>query len=105
MLPTDLVHVKIPKKRLLTPLNLDPPRNNPEVEGFVLDEVMKLVESAERDVVILVDACAVRHGVKKELRDLAEKTRFPVYAAPMGKTVISEQYERYGGVRLIFSRV
>ena len=98
MLPTDLVHVHIPKKRLLTPLNLEPPRNNPEVESFVLDEIMKLVEAAERDVVILVDACAIRHGVKKELRELAERTRFPVYAAPMGKTAISETYERYGGV-------
>ena len=49
-------------------------------------------------VVILVDACAIRHGVKKELRELAERTRFPVYAAPMGKTAISETYERYGGV-------
>ena len=105
MLPTDLVHVHIPKKRLLTPLNVEPPRNNPDVESFVLDEIMKLVEAAERDIVILVDACAVRHGVKQELRELAEKTRFPVYAAPMGKTVISESYERYGGVRIIILHV
>ena len=98
MLPTDLVHEKIPAKRLLTPLNHQPPPNDPETEEFVLDEIMKLVESAERDVVILVDACAIRHGVKKELRELAEKTRFPVYAAPMGKTAVSESYERYGGV-------
>ena len=30
--------------------------------------------------------------------DLCEKTGFPVYASPMGKTAISEEYERYGGV-------
>ena len=101
MLPTDLVHVKISKKRLLTPLNIEPPRNNPEVETFVLDEMMKLIEAADRDVVILVDACAIRHGVRKELKQLVEQTRFPVYAAPMGKTAVSEAYERYGGVRLI----
>ncbi|KAF7796304.1 hypothetical protein EIP86_007481 [Pleurotus ostreatoroseus] len=98
MLPTDLVHVHIPKKRLLTPLNLAPPRNNPEVESFVLDEIMKLIEAADRDVVLLVDACAIRHGVRKEVKELVEKSKFPVYAAPMGKTAVSEAYERYGGI-------
>lgn len=98
MLPTDLVHESIPAKRLQTPLNLSPPQNDPEVEEFVLDEIIKLVNEAEQDVVILVDACAVRHGVKKELEELVAKTGFPVYAAPMGKTAVEETYERYGGV-------
>ena len=102
MLPTDIVHLKISKKRLERPLELDPPRNNPEVEGFVLNEITKLIDSAERDVVILVDACAIRYHVKEELKAFAEKTRFPVYAAPMGKTAIAETYGRYGGVRSFF---
>lgn len=99
MLPTDLVHEQIPRKRLQTPLNIEPPQNDPEIESFVLDEIIKLIEEAERDVVILVDACAIRHNVKKEVFEFAEKTHFPVYSAPMGKTAIPEDYERYGGVR------
>ena len=98
MLPTDIVHIKIPSKRLLTPLNLQPPENDPEIEGFVLDEIVKLIEEADRDVVLLVDACSIRHNVKKEVFELAEKTHFPVYSAPMGKTAIPEDYQRYGGV-------
>lgn len=98
MLPTDIVHERIPAKRLLTPLNHDPPANDSETEEFVLDEIMKLVNQANEDVIILVDACAGRHNVKHELADLVKKTGLPVYAAPMGKSVVPESYERYGGV-------
>lgn len=98
MLPTDLVHEQVSRKRLLTPLNVEPPENDPDIEAFVLDDIMKLIHEAEKDIVIIVDACVVRHNVKKEVKELAEKTGFPVFAAPMGKTAVSEQYERYGGV-------
>ena len=98
MLPTDVAYERIPAKRLQTPLNIEPPANDPEVEEFVLDEIVKLVEEAQNDVIILVDACAIRHGVKKEVEELYQRTGFPVYSAPMGKTAVSESYERYGGV-------
>jgi pyruvate decarboxylase len=97
-LPTDLVFHKISSERLKIPLPRVPPPNDPEVEAFVLDEIVKLVEAAEDDVVILVDACAIRHDVRAEVNELIVKTGFPVYSAPMGKTVVSENYERYGGV-------
>lgn len=45
-----------------------------------------------------MDACAIRNKSRDELLELCEKTGFPVYASPMGKTAIGEQYERYGGV-------
>ena len=102
MLPTDVVHMKISSKRLQQPLDLERPINNPEVEQFVLDEIVKLIEEADRDVVILLDACVVRYRVQKEVKELVHKTRFPVYAAPMGKSSIDETYERYGGVRISF---
>ena len=102
MLPTDLVHLEIPSRRLKTPINAHPPENDKEVEEFVLDEIMKLVDEAGQDAIILVDACSIRHSVKKELEELVAKTGFPVYAAPMGKTAIVESYERYGGVSLSF---
>jgi pyruvate decarboxylase len=103
MLPTDIVHERISATRLKTPLNIVPPENEPEIEAFVLDEIVKLVEGVTKgkekgDVVVLVDACAVRHGVKEEVDELVKKTGFPVFAAPMGKTVVDEPYERYGGV-------
>lgn len=73
----------------------------------MLDEIAKLAQAAQEaengkhGVVILVDACAIRHGVRDEVKEFCEKTGFPVYAAPMGKTAIDEDYARYGGVRAL----
>ncbi|KAG6336857.1 hypothetical protein ID866_2215 [Astraeus odoratus] len=97
-MPTDLVGEKISAKRLKVPLLSAPPPNNPDVEAYVLDEIVKLVEEAAQDVIILVDACAIRHHLREEVNDLINETRFPVYAAPMGKTAVSEQHDRYGGI-------
>lgn len=98
MLPTDLAYERIPSYRLKTPINSNPPDNDPDVEQFALDEIVKLVQEADEDVIILADACAIRHGVKQEIAELVKRTGFPVYAAPMGKTAVDESYERYGGI-------
>ncbi|KAA1469815.1 pyruvate decarboxylase [Dentipellis sp. KUC8613] len=98
MLPTDLVFEKVPSKPLSTPLVRSTPPNDEEIQDFILGEVTKLVEEAGTDVIILIDACTIRHQVKQEVWDLAQKTGFPVYSAPMGKTGIWEGYERYGGI-------
>ena len=48
---------------------------------------------------VIVDGCALRYGVTGEVKDFLEKTKFPVFVAPMGKSCVDESYERYGGVR------
>jgi pyruvate decarboxylase len=63
-----------------------------------LDQIINLVGQADNNVIIVVDACAIRHDARLEVVDLVKKTGFPVYCAPMGKTAIPETYERYGGV-------
>ena len=98
-LPTDRVYNKIPRSRLDTPLQSDPQENDPHTEEFVLGEIQKLVEAAGSEVVILVDACTIRHDVTESTWDLIKRTGFPVYSAPMGKAAVPEDYERYGGVR------
>ncbi|KAG1840611.1 thiamine diphosphate-binding protein [Suillus subalutaceus] len=97
-IPMDLTSEKIPAKRLKVELSRAPPPNDPDVESYVLDEIMELVDDAKQDIVVLVDACAIRHDLRQEVNDLLVKTRFPVYAAPMGKTAVSEEHERYGGI-------
>lgn len=97
-IPMDLTTEKIPAKRLKVELSRAPPPNDPDVESYVLDEIMELVDDAKQDIVVLVDACAIRHDLRQEVNDLLVKTRFPVYAAPMGKTAVSEEHERYGGI-------
>jgi hypothetical protein len=47
---------------------------------------------------VIVDGCALRYGVTGEVKDFLEKTKFPVFVAPMGKSGVDESYERYGGV-------
>ena len=93
-----MAYERISAARLSTPLNREPPENDPEIETFVIDSIYKLIEEADGDVVVLIDACTIRHRIKKELREFLDKTQFPVYAAPMGKTAIDEDYPRYGGV-------
>jgi pyruvate decarboxylase len=102
-MPTNLVDQKISAAPLSTTLAPRIAPNDPAVENFVIGEIVKLAKAAqgegEKDgIVILVDACAIRHHVRDEVKDLCEQTGFPVYAAPMGKTAVSEEYNRYGGV-------
>ncbi|KIJ17894.1 pyruvate decarboxylase [Paxillus involutus ATCC 200175] len=97
-LPSNMVSEKISARRLKVPLSRAPPVNKPDVEAFVLDEIVKLVGEADKNVIILVDACVIRHDVQEEVKELLTSTRFPVYAAPMGKTAVSEEYDRYGGI-------
>jgi hypothetical protein len=100
-LPTDLVFTKIPRRKLDTPLTRTIETTDLHVEEFVLDGIQKLVEKAGPDVVILIDACTIRHDVVEEVWDLIQRTGFPVYSAPMGKTAVPEDYERFGGVRYL----
>jgi pyruvate decarboxylase len=105
-----MVDQNISSASLATSLTPCIPSNDPPTENFVLDEIAKLAKAAQVEgendgIIILVDACAIRHHVRNEVKQLCEKTGFPVYAAPMGKTVISEEYERFGGVCIFISPI
>lgn len=99
-LPTNVVHQKISGERLQTPLARQPAMNDPQTENYVLNLIWKCVEEAGGNVVVLVDACVIRFDVQEEVRTFLEKTGFPVYSTPMGKTAIDEDYCRYGGVSI-----
>ncbi|KIJ26857.1 hypothetical protein M422DRAFT_191655, partial [Sphaerobolus stellatus SS14] len=101
--PTDLVYEKIFAAPLRTPLNLD--SSNADVESYVLNEIVRLVSAAGGNVAFLVDACAVRHHVVGEVRELVSAAGFPVYSAPMDKSIIAEDYEHFGEVYLSSSRI
>ncbi|KAJ3776190.1 pyruvate decarboxylase [Lentinula raphanica] len=97
-LPTDVAYAKIFSYRLNIPLPRKPLLNDPAAEAAAIDEIAKLVEEADGDVAVLVDVGAVRYNVVEEVRSFVETTGFGVYASPMGKSVVSEAYERYGGL-------
>lgn len=100
-LPTDICYKKISSGRLKIPLSRLPPPNDPDTENFVLDEIVRVLqetEKAEGDVIVLVDACAVRHDVRQEVDEFVKVSGLPVYVAPMGKTSVCEAGDRYGGI-------
>ena len=72
-LPTDMVKKRVEGERLKTPIDLTYPTNEPEREDYVVDVVLKYLHAA-KDPVILVDACAIRHRVR---RDIPGRLRVP----------------------------
>lgn len=84
-MPTDIAYEKISSARLKIPLSGIPPPNEPEAEAFVLDKIEQLVKEADGNVVILLDACVVRHHARKETRELVSKTGFPRLRRAYGK--------------------
>lgn len=96
-LPANLVDLHVPASLLSTPIDLALRANEPEAQAEVVDSVLKLVSEAKNPV-ILVDACASRHSVKAEVEKLVDLTQFPVFSTPMGKSAISEDHPRFGGV-------
>ena len=96
-LPTDMVQKKVEGDRLKKPIDLSYPSNDQEKEDYVVDVVLKYLHAAKNPV-ILVDACAQRHRVLKEVHELIEKSNLPTFVAPMGKGAVNETLENYGGV-------
>ena len=96
-----MVYQEISSERLKIPLSCTLLPHHPEKEDFVINLIHERVTEAEGDVVVLVDACVVRHGVRKEVVDFLHETGFPVYATPMGKTAVDENDKRYGGVQTL----
>ncbi|SOV02859.1 probable PDC1 - pyruvate decarboxylase, isozyme 1 [Ustilago sp. UG-2017a] len=96
-LPTDLVHATIPAEALKTKLKYDAEPNDEAAEKYVLNVAKKHIEQA-KSAVILVDACADRHGCIAETRELIEKSGLPVFATPMGKAIVDEDHPQYGGL-------
>jgi pyruvate decarboxylase len=78
--PTDIAYEKVPSGRLKTPLSPLVLHNDPDTEKFVIDEIVKLVEAADGDVIVLVDVCTIRHRVREEVEELIKRTQFPTYS-------------------------
>lgn len=95
-LPTDMVQKKVEGERLQTPIDLNFPANEPEKEDYVVDVVLKYLHAAKNPI-ILVDACAIRHRVLKEVHELIERSGLPTFVTPMGKGAVDETLEQYGG--------
>ncbi|AMD19206.1 HBR305Wp [Eremothecium sinecaudum] len=96
-LPANMVDLTVSSKLLETPIDLELTPNDEEAENEVVNTVLELIKKSKNPV-ILADACASRHDVKKEAIDLINETQFPAFVTPMGKGCIDESHSRFGGV-------
>ena len=98
-LPTDIVQKKIEGERLKTKIDLSYPENDREKEDYVVDVVLKYLHEAKNPV-ILVDACAIRHRVLKQVHSLVETSGLPTFSTPMGKGGVDETLPTFGGMQI-----
>jgi pyruvate decarboxylase len=78
------------------PLDLTPPPNPPRTQQACLKALLTEIRQAKRPI-LLVDACAIRHGLEKQVQQLMEVSGFPMYVAPMGKGAVSENHPQFRG--------
>lgn len=68
-----------------------PPPNDADTEAFVIKDIVRLIKEAKGDVIVLIDACTIRHYVRSEVDELLRKTHFPVYSGtlPLASSLIA----------------
>ncbi len=93
-LPRDMVSVRGISYH--TPLEIYE-KSNPKALREALGEAVDIVNSAQRPV-ILADVEIQRFGLQDDLLSLIQKTRIPVAATILGKSVIGEHHPLYLGV-------
>jgi len=72
-------------------------RSNPGTLRAALAEAVQMIERARKPV-ILADVEVHRFGLQDQVLALVEKTRIPVAATVLGKSVIGEQHPLYLGI-------
>lgn len=102
-LPWDLVDVVIVTSRLQEKLVIKDVDIDKDAETAALDHIYRrfceaFSQPLKDNVVVIADVGISRHHCKKEARDFLAATNLPVYGTPLGKTVVDETNERYGGV-------
>ncbi|KAK5552802.1 Pyruvate decarboxylase 1 [Exophiala xenobiotica] len=94
--PMDMVHEPVSADILLQPAELTP-KGDGSSEIQAVQAILDLVYRAQRPI-ILIDALVARHEAKTQAREFVELTKFPTFAAPMGKGIIDEDKPYFCGI-------
>ncbi|KAF8810967.1 putative pyruvate decarboxylase 2 [Phlegmacium glaucopus] len=102
-LPSDLVDEIIITHRLNHKLCVEEVKIDADAEQAAIDHIYRRFEDAfsgevKDNVVVIADVSISRHHCKKEAAEFLSVTNLPVYGTPLGKTVVDETSERYGGI-------
>ncbi|KAJ3284325.1 Pyruvate decarboxylase 1 [Borealophlyctis nickersoniae] len=93
-IPTDVANKEVTVE--MKELRKEGEKNDEQAEKEAIDHILTLLSSANRPAII-VDACAQRFHVEKQVLEFIEASGFPFYSAPMGKAVISEFHPQFRG--------
>jgi TPP-dependent 2-oxoacid decarboxylase len=74
-----------------------------DAEQAAIDHIYRRFDDAfseelKDNVVVIADVSIGRHHCRNEVEEFLAVTKLPVYGTPLGKTVVNETSERYGGV-------
>ncbi|CAF4678428.1 unnamed protein product [Rotaria sp. Silwood1] len=81
----------------LKPLELKIPHNPKETHAAAIEAVINAAKRAQ-NIVVIVDACAIRHDLMKTVLKFIEHTQLPIYVTPMAKGGIDENHPQFRGV-------
>ncbi|CAF0885345.1 unnamed protein product [Adineta steineri] len=81
----------------IKPLNLSIPRNPKDDHEAAIEAIIDVAKKAQ-NIIVIVDACAIRHEMMKKVFTFLERTQLPVYVTPMAKGGIDEDHPQFRGV-------
>lgn len=97
------VYIELPRDRVFSPIDeqrrmkIPKAKSDPQVLKAAVAEAVEMLNRSKRPV-ILAGVEVHRFGLQNELIQLAEKTRIPVAADLLGKSVIRESHPYYLGI-------
>ncbi|CAF0787249.1 unnamed protein product [Adineta steineri] len=81
----------------IKPLDRSIPRNPKDEHQAALENIIEHAKKSQ-NIVVIVDACAIRHEMIKKVFTFIERTQLPVYVTPMAKGGIDENHPQFRGV-------
>ncbi|KAI5306121.1 hypothetical protein KEM56_002153 [Ascosphaera pollenicola] len=99
-IPSDVPDLLVDASRLNTPLDLTICNPGKEaVEDEIVTSIMALLQKARKPS-FLVDLLVRRFGLTEHIREMVKLTGFPGFVTPLGKSLIDETDENFGGLYL-----
>lgn len=98
-IPVDMSHLSCDSEGLKKPLEVDLPKNDPDLEASVVSKLRDLLQNSLSPVII-IDGLAVRSGIVAESRELSQLTKLPTFVTCMGKGAADETSKNFGGLYL-----
>ncbi|KAL4957063.1 thiamine diphosphate-binding protein [Aspergillus filifer] len=96
-LPTDMIKASVSSLPLGVGLNLRPQSNFPTHETFIIREVTRLFDNAQKPLII-VDGLTSRSNLASEADQFIQTTGWPTFVTPFGKSCIDEGHPNFHGV-------